>query len=302
MADTNGFSGYLEYLRRELGYQITIKDFVGFIPKNPAVAAVFGPGYIHRSAFCMTVKSQPDLWDRCQQNTVRLRQKCGSCRYSFVGRCYCGICEVVVPVCFEDQAIATIGIGGFETDPAEAGRRIERTASQFGLDRARLQEQYLAGITVQNTDIETIKMHGQVIAEYLLLHYQLLIARGTVIPHKIYVEDASRLYILTNAIEYIRQHFAEDIRVADVARFCQCSESYINHMFKRQMERNFSLYVNEVRIEEARRLLADSGLRLAVIAQRCGFADPNYFSNVFRRVTGLSPTIYRQQILADSES
>lgn len=298
MDQYEGIARYLEYLKHDFGYQISVKDFVGFIPRDPDMAKVFGPCYIHSSPFCMAVKSRSELWNRCQENTLRLHTKCSSVMSSFVGRCYCGISEVIIPVIFEQKVIASIGLGGFEADPAAARARIAQICAQTNLDPHILQELYRASLTVAGLDVAAMQVHGGVLAEYLAMHYAGLVAKGLIIPHKQYAEDASRLNTLSNTIEFIRQHFAENIQVRDVARFCHCSESYINHLFKRNMDQSFSLYVNTIRVAAAQRLLADESLKIAAIASRSGFADPNYFANVFRQITGLSPSEYRLQIKA----
>ena len=58
--------------------------------------------------------------------------------------------------------------------------------------------------------------------------------------------------------------------------------------------KTFNIYLSEKRIEKAKKLLADSGMRLYEIADSVGFADPNYFSAKFSEMEGMSPTVYRQ--------
>jgi len=81
----------------------------------------------------------------------------------------------------------------------------------------------------------------------------------------------------------------------DISRFCHCSSSYISHVFNRCVKQNINEFINNLRIDEAKSYLANTSLPIKVIADRVGFNDPNYFSKVFKHITGTSPTMYRLQ-------
>ena len=74
-----------------------------------------------------------------------------------------------------------------------------------------------------------------------------------------------------------------------VAREVHLSESYFSTLFKKRCGTSFTEYLNAVRIEESKRLLAQGDLNVTEAAVRVGFASQSYFSKVFRRVTGMSP-------------
>lgn len=60
---------------------------------------------------------------------------------------------------------------------------------------------------------------------------------------------------------------------------------------------NFSTYLNEYRIEKARALMQNPRINIKDISIACGYSDPNYFTRVFKRLTGLTPTEYRLSCL-----
>lgn len=105
-------------------------------------------------------------------------------------------------------------------------------------------------------------------------------------------EQINNLY-LQNAIAYIDQHYAEDIRIADVAGALFISDDYLGRLFIREYHMKFTDYLNQVRIQNAIKLLKDPYLKLYHIAQKCGYRDQQYFSNVFKKQMGLTPYQFR---------
>lgn len=89
------------------------------------------------------------------------------------------------------------------------------------------------------------------------------------------------------AMHYIRSHYS-DISLRDVADHVGLNSTYFSNLFKRSTGQSYSQYLNKVRIEESKRLLlADNSL--SEIAQKVGFSDQSYFTNVFKKVEGISP-------------
>lgn len=93
---------------------------------------------------------------------------------------------------------------------------------------------------------------------------------------------------------YVRQNFSQDIHLEDAARFSGLSPTYLSSRFKQETGVGFSDYVNQCRIEEAKRLLGFSSETVVNIAHQVGFSSPRYFSRVFTLHTGMKPTEYRQ--------
>ncbi len=76
-----------------------------------------------------------------------------------------------------------------------------------------------------------------------------------------------------------------------------CNFDYINRIFKKETGQTIFSYLTDVRISQAKTLLATGNLPITSVAQRVGYEDIYYFSNVFKKNTGLSPTQYRKMIL-----
>ena len=99
---------------------------------------------------------------------------------------------------------------------------------------------------------------------------------------------------ISRALSHIEQHYAEPLTVAQLARVAGMSESTFMRRFRDAVGRAPVDTLVHTRIARAcERLRHDDDLKLAAIADACGFADASYFSRLFRRVMGCTPRAYR---------
>lgn len=108
---------------------------------------------------------------------------------------------------------------------------------------------------------------------------------------------ANRLRI-ERALAYIEAHLVDPPSVAQLADVAGLSESHFARLFRRHAGASVIDHITRRRVQVARELLGNVDLSIKQIAARCGFEDAYYFSRVFRRVDGLSPSQYRQALLA----
>lgn len=97
------------------------------------------------------------------------------------------------------------------------------------------------------------------------------------------------------AKEYIEEHYYENLMQVDVAQRVGISAGYLSTLFQKQLSIGFVDYLNEIRIEHACTYLQQSYLKTYEIAYKVGFKDEKYFSKVFKKIKGQSPSEYRKQ-------
>ena len=103
-----------------------------------------------------------------------------------------------------------------------------------------------------------------------------------------------RLSKVTEIIShYIETNYMYDISMQDLARHMNYSEAYFCKLFKQCFNKNFTSYLTEYRVVEAKRMLAMPTVNVKDIGRAVGYLDSNYFAKVFKRITGQSPTEYR---------
>lgn len=95
---------------------------------------------------------------------------------------------------------------------------------------------------------------------------------------------------LSAPINYIRQHFADRISVADLATACNLSVSALERRFRKHLDKTPHQYITEVRLEHGKRLLSESDKAIGTIALETGFADHSHFTRAFRRHFGIAPS------------
>ncbi|PHV69409.1 DNA-binding response regulator [Sporanaerobium hydrogeniformans] len=105
-------------------------------------------------------------------------------------------------------------------------------------------------------------------------------------------KDQSTLCI-EKAKAYIQKHYAKDISLDEVSREVDISPYYFSKLFKEVTGENFIEYVTDIRIENAKRLL-DRGISIKEVGIEVGYSDPNYFSRIFKKIVGLTPTEFKE--------
>lgn len=98
--------------------------------------------------------------------------------------------------------------------------------------------------------------------------------------------------------QYIETHYMEDICLQDAAAALHYSEVYFCKFFKNNFDKNFIMYLSELRVEKAKELLADVTINVRDISRRVGYRDSGYFTKVFKRITGSTPSEYRAMRLS----
>lgn len=107
--------------------------------------------------------------------------------------------------------------------------------------------------------------------------------------------EETALSPVEQVLHYIRVTPPGDVTLSEAAKYVHMNPSYLSQLFKQEMKINFVDYVTNLRITEAKRLLTGTSLRISEVACRLGYNDIAYFSNMFRKLVGISPSEYRKE-------
>lgn len=99
--------------------------------------------------------------------------------------------------------------------------------------------------------------------------------------------------VIQAAIDYMEQHYKEEITLTEVAEHVYLNPAYFSSIFKQSTGISFKEKLTNLRIEEARRMLVETNASIVSIALSCGFSNQSYFSKVFKAKTGFSPKSFR---------
>lgn len=99
--------------------------------------------------------------------------------------------------------------------------------------------------------------------------------------------------VLQNAMSYIHKHYSDQVTLKDVAEYTYVSTYYLSRMFKKDLGKNFVDYLNEIRIEKAKELLNSVEYKTYEVAGLVGISNSHYFSKLFKKYVGMTPTEYK---------
>jgi two-component system response regulator YesN len=100
---------------------------------------------------------------------------------------------------------------------------------------------------------------------------------------------------VADAVQYIRQHYDQEISLKEISDYVQLSPNYMSLLFKKDMGRNLIEYLTDYRMEKAKELLQSTTLKTYEIAENVGVPDSAYFSRIFKKTTGVSPLEFRKR-------
>lgn len=103
--------------------------------------------------------------------------------------------------------------------------------------------------------------------------------------------------IANKAIEYIKENYKEaELNLSSLSKIFHVSESYMTRIIKKKVNKSFSAYITELRMEEAMRLLSErEDIMVGQVADIVGYSSHHYFCRVFKTYTGLSPLEYKNR-------
>lgn len=118
--------------------------------------------------------------------------------------------------------------------------------------------------------------------------------------HEKETKKSTRSVLINPALNYVRKHYSEDIRIGDLADVCGMSESHFRRIFQECMNMIPNDYVNMVRIREASKLLMNSYATVEEVAYRTGYGNVSSFNRNFKKIIGMTP--YQWKLSPDNHT
>ncbi len=108
-------------------------------------------------------------------------------------------------------------------------------------------------------------------------------------------EEKSSFRIVDRAREYVEEHYGEELTLQKVADVVGISAGYLSSQFSQHLDCGFIDYLNKIRVEHACAYLKQNYFKTYEIAYKVGYRDEKYFSRVFKKLTGMSPSEYKSR-------
>jgi AraC-like DNA-binding protein len=136
-------------------------------------------------------------------------------------------------------------------------------------------------------------MHKALCSAYILELLSIIGRRYALKENRVTLKSEDRI---NNICAFIYDNIASLPSVESLAKKCYLSVSRFLHLFKEVTGRSYNEFVTYIRISNARELLINTEMSVCDIASAIGYEDQNYFSRVFKKIVGCSPTEYRREM------
>lgn len=232
---------------------------------------------LHENPYCAFIKHCPAANKHCVDCQKKVIEKCKSGIYN--GTCFAGVLERIYPISNRSEVTGFISVSGYK--PANLQSYLNRLVHKYDFSKEALTtaSHSLNPLFPNDNDLDVL---------ILPLCDMLELAQ---LKRRAYESTPS---LADEIVQYIKQHHTQDITSRDICDHFSCSRSFMSTQFHKFTGKSIRAYINELRIEDAKNLLEHSSLNITEIAFLIGFCNSNYFSEIFKKHTGLSPMQYKK--------
>ena len=280
-----------------------------------------------RTEFCSVIRENPISRKRCYRCDALAGLEAVRLERPYIYLCHCGIVDVAVPVMVGDKYLGAVMFGQvrlMNKDAEKAVRLVNEISSfQAREDDARkdLLEMYERLPEMEYERIVQIAELIESIVEYTVdralksrsrdeAYRWMLSANGEQTeaeiqeileprnagaqePEQSPVKPSSAVY---PAVAYLRDHPRENVSMKEMADLCHLSPSYFSRLFNRETGETFVNYVNRQKIRLAKEELRGTNKSINQISSDVGYLNVSNFIAVFKRLEGVTPSVYRQHM------
>ena len=241
----------------------------------------------HYCAFCEKARSLPGGRKNCDQSdrfeAVELAKQY---KTPFFHECHMGMRELVIPLIREDRLLGVLFVGQCRTD-SDNDNQIRENALKMNGDPDEFIELYYQLPQISKKDLILIETILSQYFESKILTSELLRPMSS-------APVGSTAFLAESIKIYIRQNYRYQLSTGNIAEAFFVNASYASRRFSESFGVTITEYISSVRIEHAKNLLATTSAPIGSIALNVGIDDANYFTRIFKKFVGMSPTEYRQ--------
>lgn len=232
------------------------------------------------SKFCELIQSKVFDKDKCLSMDESKYRECASRGEIISYLCHAGIEEAIAPIFVEAQLVGYAMIGQYRSTQSLPAK-VLKTARERGCDKELLEYFY------------ELPYYNKIKVKNILELFKILV--DYIITKEIISVKGERL--INKTLAYIEQHIDRPISLDEVAQNAGRSRSSISHSFKNILGKSFSKVVIEAKLSKAEEYFKNTpNLSIEEVAFKLGYKDPLYFSRLYKKNRGISPSQYKAQI------
>lgn len=162
-------------------------------------------------------------------------------------------------------------------------------------------EKWFIGLGYSKIELDPIQYHELIeIQEDITIkqvEQQMKIYCRTIINEFECSRKKSDLGVVGEILDYISVNYSEDLNIRMLANKYYLNASYLGQLFRKKVGIGFNKYLHKIRIEESKKLLGITSMKIYEIAYKVGYDDPNYYVTKFIEIEGISPSYYRKNTI-----
>lgn len=275
----NDAVNYIDYLINTLNLQISLCNIY---QSFSAYLHLLHPYNAHENSYCKCIKTNRNALSYCVAYQDKTMAKCQE--GEFYGRCWAGVEEFVFPITANNKALGFISVSGYRDEHIDR-EQLGAIAQKYNLNPDILQAKFGALSTEKPNAAQIRTLVNPLCHMLSLLYLQSSQPSAN--------SDSDRIY--QEIVNYLFDHYNQDISLTQIAEHCGYSESHVRHLFKQYSNSTIHAYLTLLRIKRAKNLLANTKMSVIDIAYEVGYNDSNYFTTTFKKETGLTPKAYRKE-------
>lgn len=237
---------------------------------------------IRHSTYCYLIRRDSQAEKKC---IICDQEACNQCKREqklYTYQCHAGLTETVVPIFADCIIIGYIMFGQIlQTDDREKlWDQIYQNLNGYHIDFEELHNAFLRKKNISKEIIAASAKTMEISASYLYLSRKMMLN-----------EDSLAYKIET----YIGEHIKEDLSVPRICEHFAISKSHLYAISEHNYGMGIAEHIRHIRIQKAKEYLSDTDSAIYVIANEVGICDYNYFTKVFKNITGVTPKTYRRE-------
>lgn len=237
---------------------------------------------------CLLIKSCRKGREGCRQTDIQNYERAARGRIAVSYLCHAGMIDIAVPIYVDGRHIATMNCGQVlpvcpnQENWCEFHKRIRH----LGLDESELMRAYFNSPFIEPSRLHIVLRMFGFFSDYFCEVGKRIKNLSPCSNSEVEIETAKR---------YIQAHYAESLYLHEIAAHIGFTPTYFSSLFRKTTGETLTLYVQRVRIEEAKFRLSSTSAKIADIAYEVGFSSHTHFNRVFSKLVGCSPSRYRRR-------
>ena len=250
-----------------------------WIPTDNSTFTVCGRA--HCNSLCCRIMESVEGVRLCRELTEKRVEKARTTGKPVVTSCHAGFYDAVIPIFINNVYLGSLCFGQFlRRKPTTLQiRQVEKRLGFLNLRPGTLARFYKGTRILSKSEVDGLIELLQMLGTYICETYS----------HREFLASFRQSDPITEATQYIQNHYAQSLTVDGLAHLVCMSKSNFIHRFTQQTGYPPIVYLNRYRIRQASEMLQKSKMNISEIAMQCGFSSITHFNRLFKRYIGKTP-------------